>query len=53
MFQRAWLIAVIFVVTVSYYESTRGGLQFQYHDQYSIVTQALVLAPENVHISLT
>ena len=38
--------------TVSYYESTRVGLQFQYHDQYSIVTQALVLAPENVHISL-
>ena len=38
--------------TVSYCESTRVGLQFQYHDQYSIVTQALVLAPENVHISL-
>ena len=34
-------------------ESTRVGLQFQYHDQYSIITQALVLAPENVHISLT
>ena len=37
------------------YESTRVGLQVQYHDQYSIVTKALVLAPEifNVHISLT
>ena len=35
-----------------YYESTRVGLQFQYHDQYSIFTQALVLAPENMHISL-
>ena len=37
---------------ISYYESTRVGLQFQYDNQYSIVTQALVLAPENVHISL-
>ena len=39
--------------TISYCESARVVIQFQHHDQYSTVTQALVLAPENLHISLT
>ena len=37
--------------TASYYGSARVWLQFQYHNQYSTVTQALVLAPEIISLT--